>query len=170
MRVNTQITLCDNEVSVVTRSPSPKSQPGSKRKEKQRKYFSEYIPYSPSNQCNRKVNRGGKKAIPLSKEEIRANFVYTMKEAAERLGVSTSTLKRRYREMYGRRMWPYERTVEPIEMRTLETLSLTSILNEVDVPTKYVDSRTMITLLQAFTRCHDVNVRGTKPSPPGQPE
>lgn len=44
--------------------------------------------------------------IQLSKEELERHFVYPQPEAARRLGVSVSTLKRRFYDNFNGTRWP----------------------------------------------------------------
>lgn len=55
--------------------------------------------------------RRGKKRLELSQEELEKHFHVSQQEAAKRLGVSVSTLKRRFYEIFNNMRWPYHHAV-----------------------------------------------------------
>lgn len=88
----------------------------------------------------------GKKVISLSESAIKSHFIYPQPEAARRLGVSLSTLKRRFYECYGgTKRWPYNDWKKIIKKR-----KISYILNAKEKPTTYIDPNTMFLLNKAF--------------------
>ena len=83
----------------------------------------------------------------ISKRAIESMFGYSQRETAEKLGVSISTLKRRFSDLYGAKArWPYNRK----DMRR-NRMRIDFIMNEQNtVSTKYLDPETIAALEQVF--------------------
>ncbi|KAL0486743.1 RKD2 [Acrasis kona] len=94
------------------------------------------------------VNMDGikKKKPKLTRQCLEQNFAYPQEEAANRLGISLSTLKRKFRSLGLGKRWPYQ------EMRQIERKrSLSFILNPVELTSaKRLDYRVMNALSKAF--------------------
>lgn len=88
-----------------------------------------------------------KSKISISDKELREVFAYTQPEAAKRLGVSLSTLKRRFYELAGKgKRWPFH------EMKKIEKKrSMKFILNETNQPEKMLDPYTLFVLAKTFS-------------------
>jgi hypothetical protein len=115
--------------------------------------FVEYIPEEHKNGPHApktalpKAKRG-KKVIPLTEEQLRNHFIYPQPEAARRLGVSLSTLKRRFYELHSGKRWPYNDI-----KNTLKKRKLRYIVNDRSKPEKYLDQNTLFALSKAFHQC-----------------
>lgn len=62
-------------------------------------------------QRNSNNNAKYKKRVDLTKEEIEQYFHVSQNEAAKQMGISVSTLKRRFYELYANMRWPYHHAV-----------------------------------------------------------
>lgn len=93
------------------------------------------LSYSPRN----------KRQIHLEKHEIEQFFSYPQPEAAKKLGVSLSTLKRRFYETHGKIRWPYCAIKKQCKKR-----SLSYVMNAKNKPTKLLDPYTISILKKAF--------------------
>ena len=92
----------------------------------------------------------GKKMIPISIEQLEANFHYPQPEAAKRLGVSVSTLKRRFYEVHGGSMrWPYS---DRKRTTTTKRNTIAYILNKDEKPATYLDNQTLFHLHMVFSK------------------
>jgi hypothetical protein len=115
-------------------------------------YFDNYVPYVPIPMRPQGIlKKGGKQTIVLTNEELRAHFQYPLKEAADRLNVSQSTLKRRYWEMYGKQTpWPYgsNGAKKKIVLKT----SILYLVNDSSVPATVLDRETLNVLYATFLR------------------
>jgi hypothetical protein len=90
----------------------------------------------------------------LTREEMALYFKLPQPEAAKRLGVSLSSLKRRFYELYRNRMegagetklrWPYS-----CYKKNVKKTKLKYILNPVNKPTKMLDPHTIHILKLSF--------------------
>lgn len=96
-----------------------------------------------------------KKFIEITKEDIEHLFKYPQPKAAQILGVSVSTLKRRFYEVTGGlTRWPYATIKKNLKKGTMK-----HILNPKDKPTTLLDPYTICTLKNAFKNCHSRNAR-----------
>ena len=64
----------------------------------------EFVPYVPGNKGSMAQKRS-KRTIHLSASQLESYFHYPQYEAAKKLGVSLSTLKRRFYELYKGARW-----------------------------------------------------------------
>jgi hypothetical protein len=103
-------------------------------------------PYTPQTPNTPQRGRRGKKMIPLTEEQLKSMYMYPQPEAAKRLGVSLSTLKRRFYELHNGQRWPYNDIKKILKRRKLKY-----ILNDRNKPTKYLDQMTIHCLQKAFT-------------------
>jgi hypothetical protein len=85
------------------------------------------------------------KCITLTKQQIEHFYSSPQPQAAKQLGVSLSTLKRRYYEFSGSKRWPYCYYKKNAKKRKLQY-----ILNAKDRPTKQLDPHTLNILKKAF--------------------
>ena len=90
----------------------------------------------------------GKKIIVLSEQQLRTHYIFSQPEAARRLGVSLSTLKRRFYELHSGKRWPYH-DLKP----SLKKRRISFIVNKKDLPEKDIDSYTEHVLSLAFRNC-----------------
>jgi len=81
----------------------------------------------------------------MTLEEMRKYFKYPQPEAAKRLGVSLSTLKRRFYALNMGKRWPYYQFVKVQRKRHLNY-----ILNKQNKPEKLIDNHTIHVLKLAF--------------------
>jgi hypothetical protein len=93
------------------------------------------LSYSPRN----------KRQIHLEKHDIEQLFSFPQPEAAKKLGVSLSTLKRRFYETHGKIRWPYCAIKKQCKKR-----SLSYVINAKNKPTKLLDPHTISILKKAF--------------------
>lgn len=102
--------------------------------------------WKPPSQPTQKTTTN-KSKISISDRELREVFAYTQPEAARRLGVSLSTLKRRFYELAGKgKRWPFH------EMKKIEKKrSMKYILNETNQPEKMLDPYTLFVLSKTFS-------------------
>jgi hypothetical protein len=85
------------------------------------------------------------RTIHIDKEQIEKYFSLPQPSAAKKLGVSLSTLKRRFYETHGGTRWPYCGIKKAMKKRTVKY-----ILNTKNKPTKLLDPHTIHTLALAF--------------------
>lgn len=86
------------------------------------------------------------KKYTIAEEDIRKHFNCSQKQAASRLGVSVSTLKRRFYALGLGHKWPY-----PSNKKQIKKRSLSYILNKKNVENeKHLDSNTLNHLVKAF--------------------
>jgi DNA-binding transcriptional regulator YiaG len=101
-------------------------------------------------------NRHSRKQIYISERQIKAHFIFSQPEAARRLGVSLSTLKRRFYELNGgcggTMKWPYSEIKKIAAKRTIKY-----ILNEREKDATIIDEYTRMVLLKAFQSTHGNN-------------
>ncbi len=113
-----------------------------------------------SNMTNYKKNQPTEALRKLTREEMALYFKLPQPEAAKKLGVSLSSLKRRFYELYGNRMkgsgeskvrWSYA-----FYKKNVKKTKLKFILNPVNKPTKLLDPHTIhilkLTFQSSFTR------------------
>jgi len=98
--------------------------------------FNKSSPVSPS-----------EKKIMIDKKQMERYYYYPQPTAAKLLGVSLSTLKRRYYEIVGHRRWPY-----PDMKRLLKKKTISYIVHDKDKPTKQLDPHTLHVLKKAFSQ------------------
>jgi AraC-like DNA-binding protein len=106
----------------------------------------QFIPYYASGNMFMGVPKRGKRIIRLSEDQLQASFQYPQHEAAKRLGVSVSTLKRRFYELYGGTRWPFKENRRRLVLKE----SIHYILNEKNMPTKDLDKNALYALMLAF--------------------
>jgi hypothetical protein len=86
------------------------------------------------------------KKVKLTKELLEAHFMYSQEEAAVRLGVSLSTLKRKFRSLKIGKRWPFQEKRQRERKR-----SISFILNTIEpTSSKRLDYRTINALAKAF--------------------
>ncbi len=101
--------------------------------------------------CKRKTRYNSGKSSPSDKKividlkEMKKYYYYPQPTAAKLLGVSLSTLKRRYYEVVGDKRWPY-----PDMKRLLKKRNISYIVHDTDKPTKQLDPHTIHVLKKAF--------------------
>jgi len=84
----------------------------------------------------------------LSKEDIEKYFSFPQPKAAKLLGVSLSTLKRRFYDTHKGSRWPYSGIKKQAKKR-----SIAYIMNQKNKPVKLLDPHTLHTLKKAFAGC-----------------
>jgi DNA-binding transcriptional regulator YiaG len=86
------------------------------------------------------------KKYTITEEDIRKHFNCSQKQAASLLGVSVSTLKRRFYALGLGHKWPY-----PLAKKQTKKRSLSYILNKKNVENaKFLDNNTLNHLVKAF--------------------
>ena len=106
----------------------------------------------------------GRQTILLTKETICAHLVYPQREAANRLGVSLSTLKRRFYNLFNMD-WPKHmnrtsavqavgiRQRVPSSHKQRRAMNLRDLLNSESMDPKFIDSQTEQMLNAIFHTC-----------------
>jgi len=106
--------------------------------------------------------------LSISKAQLATFFSLPQPEAAKRLGISLSTLKRRFYEMYGGgQRWPYV-----LYKRAYRKTRLSFLVNRANKPTKTLDPHTIHALKLAFakySKSSSVVVGATNHSPQRSP-
>jgi hypothetical protein len=85
------------------------------------------------------------KMIHIDSKEMERLFIYPQPEAAKRLGVSLSTLKRRFYETHQGKRWPYSHFKKILKKR-----NISYIVHSRMKPTKQLDPHTLNILKKAF--------------------
>lgn len=106
-----------------------------------------YEPPIESKISNSISNKTCKSRITITDDQLKAMFIYSQPEAAKRLGVSLSTLKRRFYELAGKgKRWPFQ------ELKKIEKKrSVRYIINDINQPEKMLDPYTIFVLNQTFS-------------------
>jgi hypothetical protein len=97
-----------------------------------------------NNNTNSGIQKNRKRKREITKDEIKKYFNYSQAKAAKMLGVSVSTLKRRYYSM-GMGKWPYPENKFLAKKRSVSYICLAQ-----DRPEKFMDQTTLQQLYKAF--------------------
>jgi hypothetical protein len=100
---------------------------------------------SPSSKANIGNSDDDSKMIQIDTKEMERLFIYPQPEAAKRLGVSLSTLKRRFYETHKGKRWPYSHYKKILKKR-----NISYIVHNRMKPTKQLDPHTLNILKKAF--------------------
>ena len=97
--------------------------------------------------CSTRKVKKNKIYIPL--HEIIRYMCIRQDIAAEKLGVSISTLKRRYYELRVGR-WPVDSSCEMIDDSSMDRTKISTLLNETHVDAREIDTASLRIIFAAF--------------------